>query len=1430
MPFSPGYHAPPPAPAPNAAPTPPPQNNHHYQLHAGPNGQPYHPQHHHHHHHSLHYPQPSPPRLVLPHGESRQPYSPHDNNGTISDGSASPTVDLYQPPNFYAERRHRRGDFDADDEDAAREPSAPDWRMRERLKTVSVVLVLCLNIGVDPPDLVKTNPSAKLECWVDPFSLPAGKALETIGRELQTQYEALQPRARYRLSLDPSVEETKKLCCSLRRNAKEERILFHYNGHGVPKPTPGGELWVFNKAYTQYIPITIYDVQTWIGSPCVYVYDCSNAGNILHAFNRFAAQRDAEAAAEARASAAALTADHADHDRESHVPMEACIQLAACGANEILPMNPSLPADVFTSCLTTPLEIALRWAVTQNPLLSSISPEMIDKIPGRSNDRRTPLGELNWIFTAITDTIAWTTLPHDLFKRLYRQDLMVAALFRNFLLAERIMRYHGCTPVSSPALPSTHQHPMWQSWDLAADCCVAQLPALLAAEEGGPPVEYQYSTFFSEQLTAFDVWLSKSLTAENPPEQLPIVLQVLLSQIHRLRAMMLLSRFLDIGPWAVNLALLVGIFPYVLKLLQSPAPELRPLLVFIWTKILVVDRSCQTDLLKDNGFMYFIKVLATPNSLMMVPNPSGLRAMCCFILSVFCKKFPIGQAACVKGEAIPALLEHLGDEDPLLRQWACIALGACWDAYPDGKWAAVEHQMHEKMCRMIRDPVPDVRAAALGALRSLIGELPHSPKIVTLEVHLANAVLSVLSDASPLVRRELVTCLARFLVEYREDFVAIAADQAAELAKGPAPPEAPGAASLPPPPPLPTNSSDSDNDGSDLHQQHSSVPGSVTGLAERLAALPAIDPVVAFHSSTKVYIWKALLTLSVDAFPEVAEAGVAAVDYVMRQVVAVLQAGASSSLRDGERSGGGGGDDDENAHGGTTYSSADAGRVAQLRGNFDDPAGSSNASAKRLVNGSYTTPQDGSEDGDEASPPRLSMSAGVASVSGLPRATTAATTANHNSAADELGINNETFFEWSCTFFAEPQMQTPDADNPGSVRFIERQWRRERNRDLSSPTLSAPRYHHGTETLTESVRLTFQGALASQIAFHGFEPHLATSDGHHEIRIYDWADGAQLQCFDNGNPRGSRTTYLRFVNENDLTLVAAGSDDGVLQMYARHEAKGRIRRVSAWRALPELSASGSGGGAGLVADWHQLSGLFMCAGDARVVRVWDANKEICVQAMPTRNLKPVTCLTTDREGGNMLFAGLADGTVQVYDRREPPHTSVVRNYREHPSRVLQVRQVNQPPTTSSSTSLASASMSAPQSLSSSPAMLTTAPNGSIISGCSTGDVRIWDLRRQESVRHMDFAPGRSITAFDVHPVAPVFACGNESGIRIADSHGTLLATTRYGEGFLAQRMGSINCVAFHPHRLAVAATSSLSPWISIYTLNSEAGPAGGGVM
>lgn len=55
----------------------------------------------------------------------------------------------------------------------------------------------------------------------------------------------------------------------------------------------------------------------------------------------------------------------------------------------------------------------------------------------------------------------------------------MASLFRNFLLAERVMRSYNCTPESHPSLPPTYHHCMWQAWDLALDHIMAQLPALI---------------------------------------------------------------------------------------------------------------------------------------------------------------------------------------------------------------------------------------------------------------------------------------------------------------------------------------------------------------------------------------------------------------------------------------------------------------------------------------------------------------------------------------------------------------------------------------------------------------------------------------------------------------------------------------------------------------------------------------------------------------------------------------------------------------------------------------------------------------------------------------------------------------------------------------------------------------------------------------
>lgn len=561
-------------------------------------------------------------------------------------------------------------------------------------------------------------------------------------------------------------------------------------------------------------------------SPCIYVWECSGAGNILNNFSKSAERKDTET----RQAAQQQQGAQPDFAGSSYSD---AIHLAACKANQILPMTPDLPADVFTCCLTSPIEIALRYFVLQDPLKrnvetrsdprAKITVDMVMRIPGDLKDRRTPLGELSWIFTAVTDTIAWLSFPREIFNRLFRQDLLVAALFRNFLLAQRIMTTYHCTPMSIPELPTTHNHPLWHSWDLAVDACIAQLPELLeqeAAREAGtsqlPPLStYKPSSFFAQHLQAFEVWLehggavpnnlslqprkANSIIGRTTPEQLPIVLQVLLSQAHRLRALILLSRFVDLGPWAVHLSLSIGIFPYVQKLLQSPAVELKPVLIFIWARILAVDRTCQVDLLRDNGYNYFAQILSpypmNGGANMVIPNANEHRAMCAFILAALCRGFRQGQTACLTINVFDACLARLQEDDWLLKEWSLLCIAQIWAENDEAKSLFTQGERQTQMIEALRSTAVEVRAAALYAFGTLLGASATpidstdakggggmgaqlgiaEANQLELEAGLAFAcMMSVKEDASPMVRKELVVVISCVAREWRGWFVCAA--------------------------------------------------------------------------------------------------------------------------------------------------------------------------------------------------------------------------------------------------------------------------------------------------------------------------------------------------------------------------------------------------------------------------------------------------------------------------------------------------------------------------------------------------------------------------------------------------------------------------------------------------------------------------------
>ena len=1262
------------------------------------------------------------------------------------------------------------------------------------MKTQAVALVMCLNVGVTPPDVIQIDPAARLECWIDPSSLPPRESLKKIGNAIQKQYLRWQGKTKYKQGLDPTAEDIRTLCTTQRRHAKDGHVLFHYNGHGVPRPTTSGEMWVFNSKYTQYIPLSMYDLQSWLASQSIYVFDCSGAGLLVDALLRFGKQRmrdEARAAASsssasgsAGASAATPPTTPSSSRRSSRrsksrrssssnssssrsgrnrapppFNMDDTLILAACSADETLPQNPTLPADIFTACLTTPIKMALRFYASSHPTLSpAVTIDMVDALPGRLSDRRTPLGELNWIFTAVTDSIAWNVLPRALFQKLFRQDLLVASLFRNFLLAERILRASSCTPVSVPELPLTHTHPLWDAWDLAVDVALAQLPRLLHPNPPSPPPKYKPSLFFVEQLQAFEVWLGLGSVGSEPPEQLPIVLQVLLSQSHRLRALQLLARFVDMDPWAVNLALAVGIFPYVLKLLQSPAADLRPVLVFIWAKILAVDPSCQKDLVKNNVYSYFINALNTSQS-------EQDTTMALFVLASIVRNFPAGREACLSAGLLPAVLTYLDPmtQSPTVLAWAATTLGNLGVPPPDQLPVLLGHD----------DPV--VRAAATYALGSVFHHHATSSSSSSSSAAAAAAsdlsttntsgiafqLLQVTGDASQLVRRELIHAFAGY-ISFNTPAVIVAASTFYQEEMGRAPPSP-----LADPPAASTAGAAGAAGAMTATAGATTVGDTAATESTPHVTHPTDDP----NAVVCATVWSMLVGLAVDPYPYVRRVARLLLESIAQSVDGLLDLVRPPTLPSELQ---------RHSQGPTHPSPSSSPSAADTSSKSSKSSKSSPSSSetKPLPPPSTSSPLPSTRDDLPGALKRTSV-LNLSHTSSSPTSSTPPASSSSPPPPPGLDVDGleSKFFEWLRRSMCKRKDETDVTLHDG-----QRLWRADRNAAMDEQGVLESR-HGAKAKLEDQVGiLASENHIPMMLLFDPYEPHLVVADEESSITVWNWQTGSVISQFTNDNVVGSRMSSMTLVNERDVSMLLVGTDEGIVRLWRNiGPGKKAPSLVTSWRALNEQVPGKRG--AGLVTAWQQSSGYLFCSGDCSFVRVWSMRTEQAVLDIPTGSETCVTSLTSD--GSSTLVGGTGDGRVLLFDLRAPAREALVKTWGGHSSWILNL------------------------------AMQSDASSSSIISGSSGGKLKTWDLRADAPVLTVK-AFEKGMTAFAVHPTASIMAAGSQNqSAKVFNTDGKELSKICFYDGFLGQRIGPVSSLAFHPNRLylGVGSTDSIA---SIY--------------
>ena len=191
------------------------------------------------------------------------------------------------------------------------------------------------------------------------------------------------------------------------------------------------------------------------------------------------------------------------------------------------------------------------------------------------------------------------------------------------------------------------------------------------------------------------------------------------------------------------------------------------MLVFIWTKIIALDQSCHTDLVRSKQHVFFIEILKSPHS------PPIFCAMAAFVLAMICDGHVPGQSSCFNDKLVEVCIEHLKSAEPLVRQWASLCLSKLWQNNDAVRLAVANNDVHTHFQPLLLDHHPEVRTAAVHALGNLLSLPGNHECFFRPKLMIGNWLLSLAYDGCTAVRREVVVALSSFLASRTCEFSAV---------------------------------------------------------------------------------------------------------------------------------------------------------------------------------------------------------------------------------------------------------------------------------------------------------------------------------------------------------------------------------------------------------------------------------------------------------------------------------------------------------------------------------------------------------------------------------------------------------------------------------------------------------------------------------
>lgn len=104
----------------------------------------------------------------------------------------------------------------------------------------------------------------------------------------------------------------------------------------------------------------------------------------------------------------------------------------------------------------------------------------------------------------------------------------------------------------------------------------------------------------------------------------------------------------------------------------------------------------------------------------------------------------------------------------------------------------------------------------------------------------------------------------------------------------------------------------------------------------------------------------------------------------------------------------------------------------------------------------------------------------------------------------------------------------------------------------------------------------------------------------------------------------------------------------------------------------------------------------------------------------------------------------------------------------------------------------------------------------IVSASQAGDIQFLDIRNHSDAYLTIDAHRGSLTALAVHRHAPIIASGSAKQlIKVFSLEGEQLGTIRYHPTFMAQKIGPVSSLTFHPYQVLLAAGAA-DPFVTLY--------------